>query len=184
MVLSQLLPKRTGDLFLIDEAGDLSCSLIEEAVPHLDEVEEVAEVGNQVSTSSCGCHSLGCLREASLDCGEDLSLVEGLLEVQEAGGGSSQLAPEEVQGSLGTPLVNLACVCAQVLALPVLPVVLAPGHVGPHVEGEDVAAREVGHIELLLVAQGVSLVPEKIKEVGEAGVVLVKIKLLQQVVES
>ena len=69
---------------------------------------------------------------------------------------------------------SLASVSTQVLTLPVLPVALAPGHVGPHVEGEDVATGEVGHIELLLVAQGISLVPEKVQEVGEAGVVLVK----------
>ena len=66
---------------------------------------------------------------------------------------------------------------AQVLPLPVLPVRLAPRHVSPHVEVEDVAAREVGHVELLLVAKGKALVPEEVQEVGEAGMVLVNKKL-------
>ena len=66
---------------------------------------------------------------------------------------------------------------AQVFTLPVLPVGRASGHVSLHVEVEDAAAREVGCIELLLVAQGVSLVPEKVQKVGEAGVVLAKIKV-------
>ena len=54
---------------------------------------------------------------------------------------------------------------------------LAPRHVSPHVDVEDVAARDVGHVELLLVAQGIALVPEKVQEVGEAGMVLVKKEL-------
>ena len=89
-------------------------------------------------------------------------------------GGGSPLALKEVQGSLSTLAVSLACVCAQVHALPVLPVSLAPGHISPHVKVEDVAAGEVGHVELLLVAQGVSLVPEEVQEAREAGVVLEK----------
>ena len=72
---------------------------------------------------------------------------------------------------------SLLSLSAQVLALPVLPVSLAPGHVSLHVEVEDAAAREVGRVELLLVTQGVSLVPEKVQKVGEARVVLAKIKV-------
>ena len=59
----------------------------------------------------------------------------------------------------------------------VLPVGLAPRHVSPHVDVEDVAAREVGHVELLLVAKGIALVPEEVQEVGEARMVLVKKEL-------
>ena len=63
---------------------------------------------------------------------------------------------------------------AHVLSLPVLSVGFAARHVCLHVEVEDVAAREVSFVESLYVAQGVSLVPEEVQEVGEAGVVLVE----------
>ena len=63
---------------------------------------------------------------------------------------------------------------AQVLTLPILPVGRTSGHVSLHVEVEDIAAEGVGCVELLLVAQGVSLVQEKIQKVREAGVILVK----------
>ena len=115
---------------------------------------------------------MGCLRDASLEHGKDFGLVDGPLEVEEAGGGRSPLASEEVQGRLHALAVSLACVGAEVLALPVLPVGLAPWHVGPHVEGEDVAAGEAGQVELLLVAESVPLVPEEVQEAGEAGVIL------------
>ena len=112
-------------------------------------------------------HGLCCLREASLEHGEDLRIIEGFLEVKKVPGGSSALIPKGVQGGFS----------AQVFTLPVLPVSLASGHVGLHVEVEDAAAREVGCVELLLVAQSVSLVPEKVQKVREAGVVLAKIKV-------
>ena len=53
---------------------------------------------------------------------------------------------------------------------------VAPRHICLHVDVEDVAARKVRFVESLFVAQGVSLVPEEVQEVREAGMVLVKIE--------
>ena len=97
----------------------------------------------------------------------DLGVIEGFLEVKKVPGGSSALISKRFQGGFS----------AQVLMLPVLLVSLASGHVGLHVEVEDAAAREVGCVELLLVAQSVSLVPEKVQKVREAGVILAKVKV-------
>ena len=129
VVLGQLLPKRTGDLLLIDEAGNLSCSLIEEAVSHLDQVEEIAEVGAEMCASRCTCHCLGSLRETSVKHGKDFWLEDSLLDVEEAGGGRSPLRAEEVQGTLGALAGGNPGVGAQVLAHPVLPVSLTAWHV-------------------------------------------------------
>ena len=92
-------------------------------------------------------------------------------------GGGSPLTPKEVQGSLCTLAASLASVSAQVLTQPVLPVGLAPRHVSPHVDVEDIAAGDVGHVELLLVAKGIALDPEEVQELREAGMVLVKKEL-------
>ena len=59
---------------------------------------------------------------------------------------------------------------------------LAARHVRPHGDVEDVTACSVGQVELLLVAQGVSLVPEKVQKVGESGVVLLKKKRYRKVI--
>ena len=42
VVRSELLPKVTGDLLLVNEAVDLDSSLVQEPLAPLDEVEEVA----------------------------------------------------------------------------------------------------------------------------------------------
>ena len=96
--------------------------------------------------------------------GEDLGVKEGFLKIKKVPGGNSMFVPKRFQGGFR----------AQVLTLPVLSVGRTSGHVSLHVEVEDIAAGGVGCVELLLVAQGVSLVPEKIQEVREAGVVLVR----------
>ena len=111
----------------------------------------------------CFSHGLGCLWEACLKHGEDLGVKEGFLKIKKVPGGNSVFVPKRFQGGFR----------AQVFTLPVLPVGHASGHVSLHVEVEDVAAGGVGCVELLLVAQGISLVPEKIQEVREAGVILV-----------
>ena len=112
----------------------------------------------------CFSHGLGCLWEACLKHGEDLGVKEGFLEIKKVPGGNSVFVSKRFQGGFS----------AQVLSLPVLSVGCASGHVGLHVEVEDVAAGEVSCVELLLVAQGVSLVPEKIQKVREARVILVR----------
>ena len=55
-----------------------------------------------------------------------------------------------------------------------IPMCLAARHVRPHGDVEDIAASGISQVELLLIAQGISLVPEKIQEVGECRVVLLK----------
>ena len=75
-----------------------------------------------------------------------------------------------------------ASVGAQVLCHQELPMCLAARHVRPHGDVEDVTACSVGQVELLLVAQGVSLVPEKVQKVGETGVVLLKKKRYRKVI--
>ena len=96
---------------------------------------------------------MGSLREASVKHGGDLRLVDGLCEVEEAGGGRSPHRAKEVQGTLGKLAAGCSSVGALVLTHPVLSVSL---------------------IELLFVAEGVAFVTQKIQELGEAGVVLVK----------
>ena len=74
--------------------------------------------------------------------------------------------------------VDLASAGAQVLCHQELPMCLAAGHVRPHGDVEVITACSIGQVELLLVAQGVSLVPEKVQKVGESGVVLLKKKVI------
>ena len=65
---------------------------------------------------------------------------------------------------------------AQVLCYQEPPMCLTARHVRPHGDVEYITACSIGQVELLLVAQGVSLVPEKVQKVGESGVVLLKKK--------
>ena len=132
-------------------------SSFEESFPHPDEVEEIIDAGAQGIASGCVCSVRGCLREASFEHGENFRLVEGLLQAEEACRGS----PE-------------GGVQAHVFLLPVLSAGSASRHIRLHVEVEDIAAGEEGLVESLFIAQGVSLVPEEVQEVREAGVVLEK----------
>ena len=70
----------------------------------------------------------------------------------QAGGGRSPLRAQEVQGILSTLAGSGSRVGAEVLLHPVLPVGLTAWHVRPHVQVEDVSARDVGQVELLFVA--------------------------------
>ena len=109
------------EILLVDEAGDLSCSFLKVSPSHLDEVEEIAEVGAEKGASGGTGHCLSSLREASVEHVEDLGFEEGLLEIEEACRGRSPLTPQEVQGSLHALAVNLASAGAQVLCHEELP---------------------------------------------------------------
>ena len=67
---------------------------------------------------------------------------------------------------------DVASVGAQVLCHQELPMCLAARHVRPYGDVEDVAVCSIGQVELLLVAQGEVLVPEKVRKVRESRVVL------------
>ena len=115
------------------------------------------------------------MQEASVEHGEDLRLVDGLCEVEEAVGGRSPLRAKEVQGAFRTLAGGRVVAEALVLTHPVLPARQVARHVRPHVQVDVVDAQVEGEIELLLVAEGKARVPEQLHELGEAGVVLIRI---------
>ena len=175
MVFRKLLAKVARNPVLVDEGGNVSSYLLDVGVPHLDVVVEDADVSIQGSTSRSTVCCRGSLSEASVKHSESLGFVNCLGDVEQAGGRGTPFGAQEVQRTLGTPADGRVGALALVFLHPHFSAHQVARQIRPHIQVHVAAAQIVGEIELVLVGKNEALLPEQLDELGEAGMVLIKI---------
>ena len=133
------------------------------------------EAGVQRDFTSGHVYCFGSLGEASVKHCKQLRPVHSLCDVEQAGGRGSPFGAQEVQRTLGAPADGRVGALALVFLHPHLSAHQVAGQIRPHVQVHVVAAQIVGEIELVLVGKDEALLPEQLDELGEAGMVLIKV---------